>query len=147
MLKSTNMKKIITVLFASAMLSKAFAQYEHSDRLDWNKNNDVYKNNNNRGYDKHNNGNYGYGKPGKGYNDRYVFTARDRDMQIEQINRNFDYNMRSIRNQYFINRNQKIRRIRLLEEKRDREINEVMYKFNDRRNQCDNNGRGRRKDW
>ena len=141
------MKKMFTLLFASAMLSTAFAQNDQRDQRDWNKENDVYKPNDNRGYDKQDNGNYGYGKHGNGHNDRYVFTARDRDMQIERINRNYDYKIRSIRNQYFMNRYQRTRQIRFLEEQRDNEIHEVMHRFNDQRNQFGDYGRGRRKDW
>ena len=141
------MKKMFTLLFASAMLSTAFAQNDQRHQRDWNKENDVYKPNDNRCYDKQDNGNYGYGKHGNGHNDRYVFTARDRDMQIERINRNYDYKIRSIRNQYFMNRYQRIRQIRFLEEQRDNEIHEVMHRFNDQRNQFGDYGRGRRKDW
>ena len=141
------MKKMFTLLFASAMLSTAFAQNNQRDQRYWDKENDVYKPNDNRCYDKQDNGNYGYGKHGNGHNDRYVFTARDRDMQIERINRNYDYKIRSIRNQYFMNRYQRIQQIRFLEEQRDNEIHEVMRRFNDQRNQFGVYDRGRRKDW
>ena len=141
------MKKMFTLLFATAMLSTAFAQYEQRDRQDWNKDNDGYKNNDNRGYDNHDNGNRGYNKHNNGYRNGYFFTARERDMQIEHITHDYEHRIEAVRNQYFMSWYQKKRQIMFLEEQRDNEIHEVIHRFNDRRNQFGDNGRGKRNKW
>lgn len=116
------MKKIFTLLFSTALLSTAFAQYGAKTGQDWNKGKDVYAANDNRGHDHDNYGGY-------------YFTSRERDMQIAQINREYDSKIRSVRNQFFIGPFQKKRQISILENKRNNEISAVYAKFNDRRNQ------------
>jgi hypothetical protein len=133
------MKKIFTLLFATAMLSTAFAQYGQKDQRDRdnNKSNDVYVSNNDHGYDRHNNVFYG----------GYVFSPRERDMQIFQINREYDYKIQSVKNKYFMSWFQKMRLIRNLEAERDNEIHEVMHKFNSPKNQFGDYGRRDKKRW
>ena len=140
------MKKIFTLLFTTAMLSSAFAQYGQNDQWDQRDQRDQ------RGYDNNrdvvvNDGNHRYNKHNDIYRGGYYFTAREKDMQIAQINREFEYKMRTLRNQYYMGRYQKMRQIRFLEEKRDNEIHEVMHRFNDRRNQFNTDNRRHRKDW
>jgi hypothetical protein len=79
------MKTIFTLLFTMAMFSTTFAQYGQRGQRD--RDNDVYASNDNRGYDHHD----------KGYGG-YVFTPRERDMQIAQINRDYDYRMQCVKN-------------------------------------------------
>ncbi len=112
------MKKIFTLLFSMALLSTAFAQYGPKDDQGRN-NRDVYA-------DNHHRGQGGYGS--------YYFTARERDMQIAQINREYNYRIRSVKNHFFMGWYQKKRQINYLENKRNSEINAVYAKFNDRRN-------------
>lgn len=116
------MKKIFTLLFSTALLSTAFAQYGQKNGQGWDKDKDVYASNDNRGH--------GHDKYGS-----YYFTPRERDMQIAQINREYDYKIRSVKNQYFMSWHQKKRQISILENRRDNEISDVYAKFKDRRNQ------------
>ena len=133
------MKKIFTLLFTTAILSTAFAQYSQNDQRERTKENDVYVSNDNRGYDNYDD--KGFDKHNRDYKGRYFFTPRERDMQISQINREYDYRMRTVRNHFYMNRYQKMRQISFLEDQRNREIQAIVFKFNDRRNQFNNKNR------
>ncbi len=116
------MKKTITLLLSVVLMSSAaFAQYNGQQR------------DNNYGYNKPNDRNYGYDKGGK----FYFFTARERDMQIAQINREYAGKMQSVRNRFFMSRRQKDRQLAILEQQRSDEIRMVWLKFNDRMNRGD----------
>ena len=127
------MKKIFTLLFSTAMLSTAFAQYGQRD-----KSNDVYVGNGNAGYDKN----------GKGF-DRgtYIFTAREKDMQIAQINRQYAYKIQAVKSKFALGLFQKRRMIKNLEDQRDAEIFQVMRKFNSPKNKFGDFGRKHDKRW
>lgn len=122
------MKKMFTLLVATAMLSTAFAQYDQKDQRDqkgYDNRRDVVINEGNHRYEKNDDWNKG----------GYYFSAREKEMQIVQINRAFDCKIQSVKSQFFMSRYQKIRQVRFLEEQRDREIQSVIEKFRDRRNQ------------
>lgn len=118
------MKKIFTLLFSMALLSTALAQYGSKDNQDWN-NREVWADNHHRG-----NGDYGY-----------YFSARERDMQIAQINREYNYRIREVKNHFFMGWFQKKRQVNYLQNKRNSEINAVYAKFNDRRNRFNHDRR------
>jgi hypothetical protein len=130
------MKKIFTLLFTTAMLSTAFAQYGQKDQRDRSRDNDVYASNDNRGNDHY----------GKGYG-TYVFSAREKNMQIAQINREYDYKIQSVKNKPFMAWFQKKRQINALEAQRDAEICQVNDKFNSPKNQFGDYGRNDKKRW
>jgi hypothetical protein len=139
------MKKIFTLLFATAMLSTAFAQYGQKDQRDRTKENDVYVSNDNRGYDKNDND---FDRYDKGYGrGAYIFTAREKNMQIAQINREYDYKIQSVRSRFGIGWYQKKRIINNLEEQRENEIRQVMFKFNSPKNKFGDYGRRDKKRW
>lgn len=130
------MKTIFTLLFTMAMFSTTFAQYGQSGQRDRNKDNDVYVSNDNRGYDHHSK-NYG----------GYIFTPRERDMQITQINREYEFRIQSVKNKPFMGWFQKKRIINNLEVQRDEEIAQVIRKFRSPKNMFDDYGRRDRKRW
>lgn len=130
------MKTIFTLLFTMAMFSTTFAQYGQNGQRDRNKDNDVYASNDNRGYDYHSK-NYG----------GYIFTPREKDMQITQINREYDYKMQSVKNKPFMGWFQKKRIINNLEAQRDEEIAQVIRKFRSPKNKFGDFGRRDRKNW
>jgi len=120
------MKKIFTMMIAAMMVTSAFAQYEQKE--DWNgkDRNDIAKADGKNSYDR-------YDK----HDDRgntYYFTPREKDMQIAQINRNYDYKIRSVQNKFFMGWFEKRRQVKFLEQQRDCEIKAVMDKFNNRNN-------------
>ena len=130
------MKKIFTLLFTTTMLSTAFAQYGQKDQRDRGRDNDVYASNNNRDKDHY----------GKGYG-TYVFTAREKNMQIDQIAREYNYRIQSVKNKPFMAWFQKKRQIANLEAQRDAEICQVNDKFNSPKNQLGDYGRDDKKRW
>lgn len=123
LLKQKNMKKIFTLLFAATLFTAANAQNGNRD----NKQNDQRDNQ------------AGYGKPVATNNDRYdrddrrdygkFSMERRRDMQITQINREYDYKIQKVKSSFFMNRFEKQREIRFLEDKRRMEIKKVYMQF------------------
>ena len=130
------MKKIFTFLFATAMVTTAFAQYDPKDEWDNNKG-DGYAKDGRSNHDK--------------YDDRfkggYYFTPVERDMQIGQINREYDYKIRSVKTRYFMGRYQMMRQVKYLEDQRYMKIQSVLARFEDRRNQFHKNTHRNRKNW
>ena len=130
------MKKIIT-LFASVLLvASAFAQpngkaYGHNKDRDVVYNDDRYDRN-----DRH--------RDDRG-NDRYSFTRRERDMQVEQINRTYDERINAVRNKWFTSNGKKQRIIRDLENERRYEIKKVYARYNHASNRYEDNDR--RRNW
>lgn len=111
-------------LFAFVTLTaSAFAQYNPHDN-DLGKDNDfAYKSNGNRHNNHGNNG--------------YYFSVRERDMQIAQINREYDRKIQAVQNRLFMNYFKKQKMIRALDEKRYSQIRIVYAKFNDPHNRFD----------
>ncbi len=122
------MKKTFTFLAAAVLMtSAAIAQKNSSHQSD----------NNNRGdlaVNEKNNGRGGYDDRGRG---GYYFSEREKNVQISQINREYDYKIKAVRNKFFMNRYQKEKMITSLQFQRSREIRSVMVKFNNRQNRYD----------
>jgi hypothetical protein len=117
------MKKTFTILaVATLFTSAAFAQYDGNRRND-----NKYDNNNSHDVVVNS-----FPTRGGGYNDKGVryFSEREKDMQIAQINREYNYKIQSVKNQFFMSRFQKSRKIDALNFQRDREIHSVIEKFN-----------------
>ncbi|MBK7374247.1 MAG: hypothetical protein IPJ02_01335 [Chitinophagaceae bacterium] len=120
------MKKMFTLLISGLMFTTAFAQ--NGPKEEWN-GKDRYDDPKDEGsksfdkYDKHD-----------GRGNTYYFTAREKDMQINRINREYDNRILAVQSRFFMSRYDKMRQVRFLEEQRNREIRMVMDKFYDRRN-------------
>lgn len=118
------MKKIFTLLVSITLFASAFAQYKNGGDKDFGKGRDAvysdrYKKDNDRG------GNY------------YSFSARERDMQIAQINREYDRKISDVKSRFFMPRFKKEQMIRHLNDQRSDEIKRVYFKFNSRDNHYD----------
>ncbi len=103
------MKNIFTLLFTTAMLNSAFAQYYQRNQRDqkgYDNSSDIIMNEGSHGYDKHDDK----------FKGGFYFTEREKDMQIAQVNCEYDYKISSVRNQLFMGRYQKIRQVRVLKE-------------------------------
>ncbi|MFM6926266.1 MAG: hypothetical protein ACKOU7_12245 [Ferruginibacter sp.] len=139
------MKKIFTLLVSTAMLSTAFAQYGQRDQRNRENNDQVYAANTGRDYDRHDNS---YGKDGRRYERRtYVFTFREKNMQIDQIYREYNYRIESVKNKPFMSWYQKRRLVNNLEAQRDAEICQVNERFNSPDNLFGDYGRHDKKRW
>ena len=133
------MKRILAVLFSMASLT-VFAQsgqrqnYPNSSReegrdvvLGQSNNKNVYDRDNdrhvyNRGNDR----------------DRNSFTIRERNMQIERINRYFDIKIMEVNRNRYLRNSERKRQIRFLEIQRQQEIREVNQRLSNQRNNSRN---------
>jgi hypothetical protein len=112
------MKKIITLLFCVGAFATSFAQYNSGykdDRYAYNEN-------------KHFGGN---------------FSPKDKEFQIEKINRDFDFKIHAIQNSWNLGRHQKKVIIRNLQKEKSRQIQMVNVQFHDRRRDYNNQWHGR----
>jgi len=132
LIKTNKMKKIFTLLFAAALFTTAHAQNGNRD----NKQNNQRDNQNGYGkdvavndnrYDKNDRGDYGK-----------FSMERKREMQIAQINREYDTKIQRVKSDFFMRRFEKQREIRFLEEQRYREIKRVSAQYG--RNGYDDHG-------
>lgn len=114
--------KTIIIFFASfALVASSFAQYNSGGQRD--RRNDVGYNDSrdNKHDDRHD-------------NHDFKFSTRERDMQINQINRAYDNKIFDVQHKVFMSHNKKHRIVRSLEEQRRNEIKMVYVKFNHRNN-------------
>jgi hypothetical protein len=135
------MKKIFTLLFAVGMFTLAQAQPGSRDNRQTDQRNnqqtDQRDYNNGYGNEKDIAVNHNpYDKDDHYGNDRFSF-ERKRDMEIARINREYDYKIQKVRNNFFMWRYEKERQIRFLQEQRQREIRMVYVKFPDNRRRYD----------
>jgi hypothetical protein len=123
------MKKIFTLLIPGLMITSAFAQYDPKE--DWNSRN---REDGIKSGGKRPNGKFDKNDRHNDPRMTYYFTSHEKDMQIAQINRNYDFRIRSVQNRYLMGRHEKKRLVRQLEYQRDYDIKEVMDKFYSKRN-------------
>lgn len=110
------MKKIITLLFCTALLSSAFAQNNHHD--DWNHDNDRHGNR------RHNNNHNVY------QNNKY--NTAQRDQLIQRINTQYDYKIQQVSIDRYMNRREKRRAIKSLQAQKEERINRIYSEYNNR---------------
>lgn len=109
------MKKLFVLVLATGAMTSVFAQRGY-DRKDESR--DVILGQQNRSVYNNNRGNDGY------------FSSRERDDQIERINRNYNWRIQSVRNDRYLRHAEKKREIRFLENERDTKIREVVERYN-----------------
>ena len=125
------MKKIITLLFSLGAFTISFAQYDHQ------------RNNDDRNYRTENkrDDQYAGSSNGDGYHDRDArdrrhsdkgnyYSAKERDFQVERINREFDFRIQAIQSDRYLRRRAKRAAIRDAEIERSRQIQMVNERFN-----------------
>jgi hypothetical protein len=118
------MKKMFTLVLTAILISgAAFAQYGPKD---YGNNGNGNGNGRNTGWNDNKGDKYGKGA--------YYFSARDRDMEIADINREYDRKMQVVKNRFFMSRRQKEAQLCALDDQRKMEIKQVWAKFNDRKN-------------
>jgi hypothetical protein len=121
------MKKIFTLVLSITLFTTAFAQYDRGNQQDFGnkKDNDAAYNDNRSK------------KGGDHFTDNYSFNKREIEIKIAQINREYEYKIRSVKNNYFMSWIKKNRMICKLEEQRQYEIKNVYERFNGHRNHYD----------
>lgn len=117
------MKRTFTLLLALVTIVAVQAQPGNRDRRDFDQNdrdNAKVIVNDRDGFDKDFRGNR--------YDDRFS-PERKIAMEIAQINREYDYKIQTVRNNFFLNRFMKQRKIQQLEDQRQWEIKMVYKKY------------------
>jgi hypothetical protein len=109
------MKKVFALVLALGAMSAVFAQrgYDHG-----NESRDVILGQQNRSVYNNNRNNDGY------------YSSRERDEQIDRINRTYNWKIESVRNDRHLRNAEKRREIRFLENERDTKIREVVERYN-----------------
>ena len=109
------MKKVFALVLALGAMTAVFAQrgYDHG-----NESRDVILGQQNRSVYNNNRGNDGY------------YSSKERDEQIERINRSYNWKIQSVRNDRYLRKSEKKREVRLLENERDARIREVIERYN-----------------
>jgi len=116
------MKKIFTLLFSVGAFATSFAQTGHRDNSNRNdqyvttKSNDDYKK-----FDNHR-------------DDIYSFSAKERDREIAKINNDFNFKMKSIKDNYRLKRSQQKMWIQKIQSEKAQQIRAVNAKFNSKYN-------------
>ncbi|HXR83763.1 MAG TPA: hypothetical protein VN722_05610 [Hanamia sp.] len=113
------MKKILTLLLSLGIFTVSFAQGNHRyDR------NDQYATSNGR-YDNHNDRRYDDRNYGRNYS-----YANQREMEIQKINQDYNYQVMSIQNNYYMKNHQRKVALRNAMRERDRRLDAVNAKYN-----------------
>src|SRR4051812_1721571 len=113
------MKKIFTILLAVGSVTFASAQSSsHNGNFGQSNSRDIVLGQSGSSVYKNNNTSYG----------SYSFTARERDEQIQRINREFDQKMTAVRRDRHLRSGEKTRQIKMLERQRDDQIRQVQMR-------------------
>lgn len=126
------MKRILTLLIAVSAISAAQAQSSRSFPSDRNASRDVILGDR---YDRND-------RDGRYENNTrysYSFSTRDRDKQIDRINKDFDKRIRQVEHDRKMRSSEKSYRVRQLEAERRNEIREVWDRFQNRNNTYSDN--------
>jgi hypothetical protein len=118
------MKKFITLLFSLGAFATSFAQYNHQQ------NNDDKNYRRDDQYANSSNDNPNYGKEWRHFNHGNIFSAKERDFQIEKINQDFVFRIKVIQHDRFLRHREKKAAIRNAEIERSRQIQLVNERFN-----------------
>ncbi|MBB1284497.1 hypothetical protein HRH25_08945 [Flavisolibacter sp. BT320] len=130
------MKRILTLLLAVSTLTVVQAQSSRSHPNDRSTNRDVIlgdrndRNDRNERYDKRYENNTRYS---------YAFSARERDKQIDRINKDYDKRIRQVERDRRMRSSEKSYKLRQLEAERRQEIREVWDRFQSRNNSHNDN--------
>lgn len=126
------MKKIITSIAAVLLVASSFAQYHDDKRYDGDKDRDVVYNDSRYNKEHRNR-----------REDRYSYNNRERDMQIAQINREYNRKIESVKHRWFMSHSKKEAIICSLNDDRRYEIKKVYERFNRHNDHFDDHGSGR----
>lgn len=115
------MKKIITLVFCVGAFASSFAQSGSHDRVDNKKKDQFVTNSSYTKFDTH-------------HNDVYNFSTKDRDVQINKINRDYNAKIKSVESNRYMKNRQKKNTIQKLQADKTQQIQIVNAKFNNKYN-------------
>jgi hypothetical protein len=119
------MKKILILLLSIGLFSASFAQGKHHQKNNYDRN-DQYASASDGRYDKHNDGRYN--------NNRNVSYENQRAIEIQRINRQYNYKIQSIENNRYMKNRQKKIAIREANKERTNEIQMLNGRFDGYKN-------------
>ncbi len=128
------MKKIFTLLFAVGMLAAAQAQPGNRDNRQPDRRDAPIDRQDDGRFDNDKSFiaiNVSFDNDDRFGNSRFS-NERKRDMEIAKINREYDYRIQRVKNNYFMSRWEKQRQISFLQNQRQQEIRMVYAKFSNR---------------
>ena len=141
-IKKIIMKKIFTLLFAAGLFTASYAQRDHDHNGDYGRN-DQYAATSNGRYDNRDHDRYGHNM----YDERDYSYANQRYIQMERINREFNYKVMSIQRNWYMTNRQKRFAIRDAKNERNYEIQMLNRRFSGyTNNNYENNGYRRHDD-
>jgi hypothetical protein len=145
------MKKIITLLFCTAVFTSAFAQTNRHDADDRNRNvNSTWNSNSNqKGYQNDHDRDDRSGVYDKRYNNNNTVYQNNsygsqRDIQIQRITSQYDYRIQQVSYDRSLNRRQKERAIAQLQAQKAQQLNSIYSQYNNRNVYNDRNNGYRR---
>jgi len=115
------MKKIFTILFSFGVITSSFAQYNQQQNK-WD-----------NGYANSSHDNYGrnHSDMDRHFDRENHYSEREKDFQIEMINRDFVYNIQAIQSDRYMRRHKKREEIRKAKRERLRKIKMVNARYYD----------------
>jgi hypothetical protein len=130
------MKKIYTLMVAIGLVGLASAQQGNQKSISFNQEKDDLKKTVNSpskqsSFDKGKTSAY----------ETYSFSAREKDAQIQRINREYDQKISAVKRNWRLKTQEKSKQIRMLENQRSQEIKEVQLRWEKSNHR--NNGKGR----
>lgn len=137
------MKTFFTLLFTVTSLTSVVAQRDNDNnkyRQGRQENSNDYSTNNSNDSHYSNNQRKDYAYNDRRYNESYPMNSRERDFQIQKINREYEYEIQSVNaNRYMRPREKKIA-IRSLENQRRDQIMNLQSRYYDKRNRYNDGG-------
>ena len=133
------MKKILTLLFAVGAITITQAQSSRSYPNDRNTTRDVILGDRNDGNDRHNRNDRYDNRYENKSRSVYSFSARERDKQIDRINREYDKKVRQVERDRRMRSSEKSYTLRQLEGERRTELRQVWDRFQSRNNAHNDN--------
>jgi hypothetical protein len=124
-IKNFIMKTILTLLLSAGLFSASFGQGNSQHKRHYNRN-DQYANSSNERYDNRNDR--------RVYNNRNVSYKNQRAIEIQRINREYNYKVQSIENNRYMKNHQKKRAIRDAKKERINQIQMLNARYNDHNN-------------
>jgi hypothetical protein len=133
-LKRTIMKRIFTLMFAVGLMGAAIAQPGNRDNRQPGQQDNRGRQQENERFDNDRQAvavNISFDNDDFRGNNRFA-NERKRDALIAKINREYDYRIQRVRNSFFLDRWEKMQKIRFLEDQRRQEIRMVYMQFSKR---------------
>lgn len=86
----------------------------------------------------------GFERPNSSSFDSYSFTLKEKQAQIQKINREFDQKINAVKKNRRLRSSEKSKQVRMLEKQRDEQIRQVEMRYASSKNRWNDNGHSRK---